>query len=190
MVIPPRPGAAVVNGAVRYGLDPSAISSRIARHSIGVEHWTDWDEEVHKGRDWKILNGTKHCINCITSFVSAGMSVPADKEVTHHFESLSPNRVTISVFASTSKRLYCTNYDDATYVGDLSIQTSLGAPLMVTMKFGGTTFSVTCRCKRTGNIVGATFTFNLGMQSYIFASLMFNIDKLPCPTLKRPEIIM
>jgi hypothetical protein len=89
VVVPPTPGAAVVKGAVIYGLNPKVVAARVARRSYGVGLAFPFKEGVHNPKH-KFYNGARsqdYASNIFSVFVRAGDAIKCDDVYT---ESISP----------------------------------------------------------------------------------------------------
>jgi hypothetical protein len=86
VVVPPTPGAAVVKGAVIYGLNPKVVAARIARRTYGVLVKNPFKDIYNPA--FKFVHpdlGIDYCDKVFHSFVKAGQCIPVDHIVTQFF---------------------------------------------------------------------------------------------------------
>lgn len=169
VVIPPRPGASVMNGAVLYGLNPDAISERIMTQTIGIGYLVPWVESTHAGRQQAMGEGVRYCTEGFWYFVKMGDNVNIDHQVNHECIPIDAcqQSMRISVYGSSS--LVVNYHTDAgvRLLGYLDLDLpDIGINrherrVDVVMKFGGTTFSVTGTYRKSGQSVNARFSFLL-----------------------------
>lgn len=175
VVIPNRPGVAVVNGAVLYGLSPSTIKERLAPTTIGIQMSDKWNESKHAGR-LQVLNseGVRYCSECFSGFVKRGDKISQDHMVTQTFWPLykDSDNVKISLYGSLNPEVNFTTDVGVRQLGYTMLDVpDKGAPVAsrmveVTMMFGGTTVAVTAIYKKTGEAIGAIkCNFHLGMNA-------------------------
>lgn len=156
--VPPMPGAAIVEGAVFYGLNPSSIRERQIRFTYGClvnRPFIAGDDErkkyLHEERK------TYYCRDTFNVFVREGDSVEFDEKVTQSFSTPSSKSTIISVvFFSTKNRnpLY-TDEIGTQRLGEILIETpdltgGLNRTVQVTMYFGRTEIKVEAKDKNTG----------------------------------------
>ena len=171
VIVPPRPGIVVMNGAVRYGFDPSAIKERIVQQTIGVGVALPWNDNEHSGRRQVVgENKAVYCDEGVFCLVKAGNKIGINHEVTHSFVPLkSVNRLArIPLLGSLKPSISFESDEGSTCIGMLKLEIpDVGAPrisreIAVALKFGGTTFTVTATYKSTGKSTSAKFDLTLG----------------------------
>ena len=182
VICPPRPGSAVVIGAVQYGLNPEFISSRIAVRTIGVRCSALWDESLHVGgTSFYDEDGELHCGNSFQTYITAGSHIDTTSIVSHGFTPMyhSQTSVTFAIFASHKAHVSFVSDPGVAEIGELEFvlpKESLALPkhkrsVALSMKFGGTVFTVTVTCKTTGKVLTSKFSFPLGMSPILSFSL-------------------
>ena len=104
ILIPEEAGMAVMKGAVLFGHDTSAITSRIARYHYGVPGCPKFDPAKHDPAR-KISVQGKDRIDIITPYVRKGQRISAEEVIEHTRYPLSADKDTVSFF------LLCTSVD-------------------------------------------------------------------------------
>jgi len=98
--------ALVAYGAVKFGLQPSVISTRKARMTLGVKATVEYNSQLHRGRMYREnkffdRQTKKHYIrNVFKPFLIAGEDVESEREVVHKFQppSVEADRVKFDVY--------------------------------------------------------------------------------------------
>lgn len=90
IVVPPVPGAAIVEGAVSFGLAPSLIRSRRTRLTYGCGMSRPFRDGSDRpaNRFWAADHNAWYCNHLFCVFVEAGSAVAVDEVVTHTFGAL------------------------------------------------------------------------------------------------------
>lgn len=178
VVIPSRPGTAVMNGAALYGLDPAVIKQRIVTITVGSQVLQLWDNSKHAGRlQFLGDEGEKYCSECFVPFITVGDTIGYDHEVT---QSRIPvykqqRQIYFNVYGSPKSEVNFVTDAGAKQIGTLDLDIpDVGAPnetreVDLTMKFGGTVFTVTATYRKTKASVAAKFQFSLGMLILSYA---------------------
>jgi hypothetical protein len=185
VVCPPRPGSAVMIGAVQYGLNPECISSRVAVRTIGVEMSEAWDESLHAGRNSFIdEDGEKLCTDAVTTFITAGSHIDTSVSVQHFFLPVARKQRSLcfTVIASEKKEMPFSTDPGVSKIGTLSFpfpRETMALPkqrrgIALAMKFGGTVFTATATCVNTGQVLSANFMFPLGTLQKLYHVLATN----------------
>ena len=170
VVIPPNPGAAIVEGAVSYGLNPSIIPLRRSRLTYGCgtakPFDPDQDPEDKKFRS-SYYNNALYCDDRFDIFVKAGEVVEAGKSVSRIFEPQQQNQKAIDF------RFYSTEQQEVRYTDEPSVdeigQLAVELPkvelpdarrkINVTMYFGDTEIKVEATDQETGRGFNTTLRF-------------------------------
>jgi len=170
VVIPPVPSTAVVNGAVRYGLNPLVISTRIMPQSIVLRRCLPWNDKKHSGKTQSIGdNNNRYCSDCLHVMVRGGETIRADHHVTqtHCPVSKQHTSVSLEVFNSSNPGAKFWTDPGVKLIGHLIVEIpDVGAPASerlvdVVMKFGGTVITLTATARKTAKPVSARFNFLL-----------------------------
>ena len=168
IVIPPIPGAAVVEGAVAFGIDPS-IRSRISRLTYGY----DCTKGFKKGKDpldkrfWSEENNEYYCNDLFNNFIEVGDQVDIDEKVTHRYIPIEKDQTKMPFTFYATKKLHPRYIDEQgiTKIGILTIErtdTSSGLDwkVDVTMYFGRTEIQVEAKDVETGKIEKTSLRFS------------------------------
>jgi len=165
VVIPPRPGLAVLTGAALFGLNPGIITSRSAPFTYGIEKLELWDARKHSGREVVNVGPTQYCPGVFDIFIRAGQPVDLVSEIRRTYVPVTPSQaeVEIPVYRSVDQNPSYTDDTGVKYVGSLTLKIpGVGNPpeerqVEVAMKFGDTNVSVTATFKSTGAKTEATY---------------------------------
>jgi molecular chaperone DnaK (HSP70) len=149
VVVPPTPGAAVVKGAVIYGLNPKVVAARVARRSYGIQSRTQFragrHKEMHKGYD----QGKRsfYARKVFKPFVKAGSTIQCDETITHHFHVLRSDQTehSLKIFSCTHGDPVHTDEESVRREGRLVVPApgqGMDRSVKVMMKFGRTLIQV------------------------------------------------
>ena len=165
---PSNPSLAIMEGAVLFGINPSIISVRKAKYTIGEEIDFVWNEEKHAGKGEKYFGKEANkyfCRDCFEKFIEIDQNLKYDEEISHIANAV--GYVVVNKFYKTKKKNptfvfeegitkigECTLYIDKQYENydDREIKTI--------MKFGGTFIDVTAIHLKSGKSVKTTLTFD------------------------------
>ena len=167
IVMPPQPGAAIVEGAASFGLDPESIRSRRSRLTYGCQVCKVFDEERDRHQksqreffeakdEWYICNRFKF-------FVIAGESVDVNEVVTHPFYPIGADQKALSFkfYGTTKKNPRYVDEPDVEELGELNVDISSTVgkedrPVEVSMNFGKTEIAVIAKDLKTGKTFNTT----------------------------------
>jgi len=195
MIVPPRPGHAVIIGAVKFGLNPNVIISRIAKCTFGIDMKEIWNDEQHCGGKRATHDGQIYCENVFDVFIRTNESIDLRSEVVRTYTPVEESQTTVELPVYSSEKPYPRFTTDAgvEYVGCLKMDIPPGSnrQIRVVMQFGGPTFSVRAYLEGKSDLhVKAEFNFHLGMCSSadIFgvktnSSPLLGQAKRPTPTI-------
>ena len=171
IVMPSQPGAAIVEGAASFGLDPKRIRSRRSRLTYGCQTCKVFDE--NRDRDQKSKRkyyeeqGDWYICNRFSGFVLAGESVDVDEVVTHSFFPMTADQkiVGFTFYATRKKNPRYVDESDVEKLGelDVDISSTVGTrdhPVEVSMNFGKTEIVVAARDIKTGKTYNTTLRFS------------------------------
>ncbi|CAG8557441.1 193_t:CDS:2 [Acaulospora colombiana] len=163
IAVPRQPIAAIVRGAVEYGLKINTIKTRVLTYTYGVDcspEWTDGDPPERKTSKGRIIK--------FFEMVKRGTRVEVDQEFTERFVPVFPDQtgITFSVYVTKEyNAVYC---DDPgmRLLGTLSIDlpdTHLGLnrPVLYTLSFGQMEINCAAKNQITGDIYNTTFALDL-----------------------------
>jgi len=83
IVMPPRPGVAILKGAASFGVDPTIIRARRSRLTYGVAVSREFHQFIdpESKKFWAKDLGCYLCHGCFWTLVTIGDSVPVNKEI-------------------------------------------------------------------------------------------------------------
>jgi hypothetical protein len=145
VVVPPTPGAAVVKGAVIYGLNPKVVAARVARRTYGVGVASPFQEGVHdpKHKFYNQARGKHYATDVFSVFVHTGDMVKCDDVFTDtiHPSSASTSDVTLKFYSCPQRNPV--HLDEAMVREEGTLHTiipgeGLDRQLRIKMKFGRT----------------------------------------------------
>ena len=168
MVLPVRPGNAIALGAVLYGLDPSVIKSRLAPCSYFISFATEYDEEVHVGREIVTFAGQDH-VMMLRPYLLKGQVIESGLEKRDNFHPLNDNTTTVSISMYQSDQTDSQYPTDPTVFKAASIRLDLGVDssemgasqrrIDVVMTFGSASIRVRAVDVHTGSDVDAAVAY-------------------------------
>jgi molecular chaperone DnaK (HSP70) len=171
IVMPPQPGAAIVEGAASFGLNPESIRSRRSRLTYGCNVCRPYDEKYDRNQKSKreyFENKDKFYIcNRFNPFVLSGESVDVNEIVTRLYFPMTADQTSLLLtFHSTRKKNpRYTDESDVEELGKLviDISSTVGTtdrPLEVSMSFGKTEIAVTAKDQKTEKTYNTTLRFS------------------------------
>lgn len=82
---PPRAELAVVRGAVEFGLNPKAVTSRVSRRTYGINAGLPFDESQDPATSRVVRpDGSVRCTSRFLTFVKKGDVIPVDQCIREH----------------------------------------------------------------------------------------------------------
>lgn len=171
IVMPSQPGAAIVEGAASFGLNPESIRSRRSRLTYGCQTCSVFDEvrdRHHKSkRTYYEEQGDWYICNRFSVFVLAGESVDVNEIVTHSFYPMTADQKALgfNFYGTRKKNPRYIDEPDVEELGEINVDISstVGTrdrPIEVSMKFGKTEIEVTARDVKTGETYNTTLRFS------------------------------
>ena len=105
IVCPEEGGLAVLKGAVKYGLDPGAISHRILRYSYGIGVMKEFDKKLDRADKKTYLGDKEYCDDVFMPLARQGQQVKTGHQ---EKKSFTPDKATTTIieheiFVSTIK---------------------------------------------------------------------------------------
>lgn len=152
IVIPPFPGAAIVEGAVAYGLNQAVIPVRRSRFTYGCST----SKPFESGRDpeekkiFSTYTGGWYCENRFDIFVTAGESVRAGKKSkpkTFEPQQKDQTKIEFGFYATPKKEVRYIDEDGVKKIGNLTVELPYDEgrnihKVNITMYFGETEIMV------------------------------------------------
>lgn len=171
IVMPPQPGAAIVEGAASFGLNPESIRSRRSRLTYGCQSCQIFDEvrDRHQKSNRQYFDEQKgwYICNRFSPFVLAGDSIDIDEVVTHLYYPMSIHQPAIkfAFFATKKKNPRYVDESEVEELGELEIDMSstIGSTdrsIDVSMCFGKTEIFINACDQKTGQIYKTNFRFS------------------------------
>ena len=182
VVIPDRPGAAVLLGAASFGVNPGVVIARRSRLTYGTQVEMDFDEKLDskhgervsaydRGRKYARHFSSDGCRNRFDSFVAAGDRIPSEMTVIREYI-VSPNasRLNITFLATANPKVRYTTIeeDEITEIAQVDIefphQSSDGSPreMQIEMQFGQSQIIAYVIDSASGNRERCEFRFSSG----------------------------
>jgi len=171
--MPKQPGAAIVEGAASFGLNPESIRSRRSRLTYGCQVCQVFDENRDRHQkskreyfeekgDWYICNRFRH-------FVLAGDSVDVNEVVTHSFSPMTSDQkgVNFTFYSTRKKNPRYVDEPDVEELGqvEVDISSTVGKQrderqVEVSMNFGKMEIAVTAKDMKTGETYNTNLRFS------------------------------
>ena len=169
--MPPQPGAAIVEGAASFGLNPESIRSRRSRLTYGTNECKIFDEKCDRDQKSKRRKfeeqGDYYICNFFNKFVSVGERGDVNKVVKNFRVPMSADQTSLLLtFHSTRKKNpRYVDESDVEKLGELVIDISrtvgtTDRPVEDSMNFGKTEIAVTAKDKKTGKTYNTTLRFS------------------------------
>lgn len=168
IIVPPDPGAAVLTGAVSYGLDPSRIRARRARLTYGCRILSLFEEGVDPEKKKHERKGkNRHfCRDRFKAFVHAGDAVGVNQEVLRRFRPSKADQKewTVVFYAARKKAPRYTDEAGVHEIGSVVVKMpdttgGLKREIEIAMRFGRTEIEVRAKDVTSGKETEATLHF-------------------------------
>ena len=171
IVMPSMPGAAIVEGAASFGLNPTSIRSRRTRLTYGCQTCMVFDDERDREhlskreyfddqQDWYIKNR-------FSIFVSSGESVDVNEKITHSFFPMTKEQKALkfTFYAAQSKRPRYVDESGVEEIGSLEVDISSTVgekerPVEVSLSFGKTEIAVEAKDIKTDKTYSTKLRFS------------------------------
>ncbi|KAN0033496.1 hypothetical protein ACTA71_007183 [Dictyostelium dimigraforme] len=169
-IIPKKAGSCVVKGAVRFGLNPSRISSRKQSRSYSTEIMeVVTPSKPHTGKQLIKIGDIHYCQNVCDTFVHANQMVGCDEEFTRSYVPTLPDQksIEIAIFSSHMPIMSYTTDPGVQFIGELLVNIpNVGAPVEenridVTFKFASTEIEVKALHVTSKKEINHSFNFTL-----------------------------
>ncbi|XP_033742408.1 heat shock 70 kDa protein 12B-like [Pecten maximus] len=164
IVIPQDAGLSVLKGAVLFGFDTKVISTRVMKHTYGIQvlhGFRQGDPENTKD----IVEGKVYCNDRFSRHVARGHSVNIGEATEYRdYIPLTDDQRTLAFKVFTSERdepTYCET-ENCTYIGKVKVDLPMDVPksereVLVRLRFGGTELSVEASVRKTEQTTNAKF---------------------------------
>ena len=165
---PSNPILAIMEGAVLFGIEPSKISIRKAKYTIGQGISDTWDDSKYLGSGFKFFSPEANgwfCANCFLKYIEINQNLSYEDEIIRSNFSATFN--SYMPFYKTKKvnPIYVTE-QDIIKIGECRLEIDKeylnynDREIRITMKFGGTFIDVTAIHVKSGKVVKTTLTFD------------------------------
>ncbi|WAR14057.1 HS12A-like protein [Mya arenaria] len=161
LILPSEAGLAVLKGAVRFGLSPDIVSSRILKYMYGVSGYRDFDEKKHPEEKKKLLNGEWSVPKCLNVYIRVIDEVEVNQQVI--MKSIPTCEITLtSVYRTTQENPEYTTDPGCELLGTIRLECSSAIPLQhqvleTTFMFGDTELLVKKKNMSTGKVAYMDF---------------------------------
>ena len=167
---PSNPSLAVMEGAVLFGIEPSTISMRKAKYTIGEEVSTEWIEEKHSGKGEKYFDEDFQewfCKNCFDKFIEVNQNLKYEEKITHKtYINKDQTSILMTFYKTTKKNPIFTFEEGVIKIGRCRLNIGQtyenleDREIETTMKFGGTYIDVKAIHFKSGKSIETTLTFD------------------------------
>ena len=172
VVVPVRPGLAVLRGAAMFGLNQDVFASRVARYSYGiaVAHEYDPTNPIHRKADGtpKIFmakqkgGDEKKFVDVLMRLAKVGDKLPAGHKATRNNLSVAfadQTFVGFKLFATPLGNAEFCDEPSVRQIGSVSIPVKWGENCSLSLEFGATEIKATATNATTGESSDATVTY-------------------------------
>ncbi len=169
IVIPPQPGAAIVEGAVLFGLEPEIHVSRILRVTYGCGSNSPFRPEIdlESKKFWHEARRAYYCKDRLSIFVQAGESIEVNQKVVQTFHPMEHNQklVGFNFYISPDKDPQYVDQPSVIKIGDFTVESpdftrGIDREIEVSLYFGRTEIQVEAIDKNTGTQVETQLKFH------------------------------
>ncbi len=169
IVVPPVPGAAVVEGAVSFGLKPWLIRARRSRLTYGCDIQLPFDpaRDSFNRRFWAADKRSWYCKNRFNAFVQAGDAIEFDQRVTRFFSPMTRDQTEIyfDFYASGKRDVRYVDEPQVEKIGEFRVEIpdtsgGLDREVELSMYFGKTEIEVKAVDRTTGQQCRTTLDFS------------------------------
>ncbi|GES81263.1 hypothetical protein GLOIN_2v1470298 [Rhizophagus clarus] len=157
--VPKQPIAAIVRGAVDYGLNTKIIKSRVLKYTYGTKTsplWRPGDPKERKEKDGRIYK--------FYTLAEKGKHVDVDEEVSHSFTVARAEQksMDMDIYVSRNSSVNYCNEEGVELLGNFSVlmpDTHLGLnrSVLYTLRFGEMEIRATAKNKQNGEEYHTTF---------------------------------
>ncbi|MCC3568578.1 MAG: chaperone protein [Oscillatoriales cyanobacterium] len=171
IVMPPRPGVAILKGAASFGVNPSIIRARCSRLTYGVSLTPTFIPGVHpeSKKIWAEDLKKYLCMDGFGTLVHMGQKVPTDAEITIEFKPADRNQkaMDFEFFSSPQEDVDYTDEPAVTKLGELLVEMpfttgGLDRVVEMTFYFGQTEIKVKAIDRTSGNEYKSSIRFSSG----------------------------
>ena len=165
---PSNPSLAIMKGAVLFGIEPSTISLRKAKYTIGEGIHDIWDDKKYSEKGEKYYNKAVknwYCKDCFSKFIEINQDLKYEAQISHIFHA--QGHEPLFSFYKSEKPNPIFIYEEGVFkIGECQLfidkkyNNIKDRALKVILKFGGTFIDVTAIHLKSGKSVKTTLTFD------------------------------
>ncbi|XP_056014931.1 heat shock 70 kDa protein 12B-like isoform X2 [Ostrea edulis] len=167
IIIPQEAGLSVLKGAVIFGHEPDAISTRKCKYTYGVDNTEIFDPKLHPAEKKIVINGKDRCDDIFSTHVIVGQEIHVgESQVSQRYGVLKPNQTTMlfNLYASTIQNPKFVTDISCQHLGKFTIELpdttkGLDRHVEVNLTFSGTEIEVTATDIDTGRSVKTVVDF-------------------------------
>ena len=170
-LLPSNPSLSIMEGAVLFGIEPSSISVRKAKYTIGKKINDFWDDKKHSEKGKKYFNKETQkwmCEDCFDKFIEINQNLKYEEEIISSSYSLNKSQTSVTMlFYKTEKPNPTFIFEKGiTKIGELELvfgkeyEKYEDREIKTIMKFGGTFIDATVVHIKSGKSVNTTLTFD------------------------------
>ncbi|XP_052761061.1 heat shock 70 kDa protein 12B-like [Mya arenaria] len=161
VIVPADAGLAVLKGAVKFGHNPSIVSSRIMKYTYGTEVLRTFDKNKHPAEKKLFMQGKWKVDNCFDVFVPVNEEVKVDQQVTRGCIPNSEISLT-HIYRTTKQNPEYTTDSGCELLGTVQLENSTDIPFQqqvieTTFMFGDTELLIKMQNTTTGKDAFMTF---------------------------------
>jgi len=167
---PSNPSLAIMEGAVLFGMEPSAINIRKAKYTIGKNINLPWDEKKHSGKGEKYFSENFKdwfCKNCFDKFIEINQDLKYEETISHQsYIKKDHNSIGMTFYKTKKTNPIFTFEEGMKKIGECELDigkfynTLEEREVEIIMKFGGTFIDVTAIHLKSGKSVKTKLTFD------------------------------
>ena len=170
-LVPSNPSLSIMEVAVLFGIEPSTISIRKAKYTIGKKINDFWDDKKRSEKGTKYFNKeTQRWVSkdCFDKFIEINQNLQYEQEIIHSLYPATKTQIAVSsIFYKTEKTNPTFIFEEGMIkIGELRLvfgkdyENYEGRKIKTIMKFGGTFIDVTAIHIKSGKSVNTTLIFD------------------------------
>ncbi|XP_052790119.1 heat shock 70 kDa protein 12A-like [Mya arenaria] len=153
VIVPYEAGLAVLKGAVIFGHNPDAVTSRVLKYTYGISVDLPFDEEKHseESKFFKRTFNAWRAKDCFKPFARVNDEVKYADRILHKFAQRDCWSSCVRIYRSTEHSPIYVTDPGCEYIGKVEIEHSIDyVTIEVTLLFGTTELMVKARLKESG----------------------------------------
>lgn len=171
IVMPLRPGVAILKGAASFGVNPAIIRARRSRltYGAGCSHPFEQGVDPESKKFWAEDLKRYQCNDRFNTMVTIGDSVPVDAEVAVSYTPLKGNQrdMLFEFYATSKTQVRYTDEEGVTKIGELEVEMpftngGLDRKVDLVFYFGQTEIKVKATDRTSGKQANTTLRFSSG----------------------------